>query len=70
MNEMDGLLLKWHMKKNGDAIVDLAKHLNVAVSTLYEKLKNKKQQFTQNEINLITQRYKLTPDDVVKIFFN
>lgn len=69
---MDTLLFKWHVKKNGDTLKELAKFLNLHPHTLYMKYKEggKKQQFTQREIQLIAKRYNLTSEDIAKIFFN
>lgn len=66
---MDTLMLKWHMKKNGDTVNSLANKLGMASSTLYLKLRNDSS-FTQREIQSIVRFYKLAPKDVVQIFFN
>lgn len=71
---MNDLLLKVHMKGYGDTTETLAKALNIHPHTLYMKMREdgakRKQQFTQAEIRLITERYNLSPEDVVKIFFS
>ena len=72
---MNAHFLKGYMSQKGDDMESLARALNINVSTLYMKMAGKKegqrsQQFTQDEIKFITDRYSLTPDDVMKIFFN
>lgn len=72
---MDTKLLKATMILNDDTVEALAKALNLNVTTLYMKMSGKESgsrglQFTQEEIKLITKRYCLSPDEVVKIFFN
>ena len=72
---MNDLLLKSHMREYGDTSETLAKALGIHPHTLYMKMrevgeKERRQQFTQGEIRVIVERYKLTPEDVVKIFFN
>lgn len=69
---MDSLLLKWHIRKNGDTLTSLAEAMGLHPQTLYLKYKEggaKKLQFSQNEIRFIANRYKLTKDDIIKIFF-
>ena len=69
---MNELLLKVFMREHGDTQETLAQALNIHSHTLYMKMResNRKQQFTQEEINFITKRYNLTPENVVKIFFD
>lgn len=68
---MDTLLFKWHVKQNGDSMESLAKAMGIHAHTLYYKSREDypKQQFTQGEIEFIAKRYKLTGDDIKKIFF-
>lgn len=71
---MNELLLKVHMKEHGDTSADLAKALDIHPHTLYMKMRedapsDRRQQFTQGEIRFIVERYSLTPEDTVKIFF-
>lgn len=68
---MNTLLLKHEMKVYGDNDESLAKALNIHPHTLYMKMReeNRTQQFTQGEIRIISKRYKLTPEAVIKIFF-
>lgn len=71
---MNELLLKVHMKDYGDTNESLAKALNIHPHTLYMKMRDgvedkRRQQFNQGEIRFIVERYKLTADDVIKIFF-
>ena len=57
------------MKLFGDNQTDLANALNLSLSTTNAKI-NGKSNWTQAEISIITSRYKLTPEEVVKIFFD
>ncbi len=68
---MDTLLFKWYMKKNEDTNEALAKALDIHPHTLYLKSResNDKQEFTQSEIQKIIERYNLTGDEVLNIFF-
>lgn len=61
--------LKAFMRMHGDNHDDLAKALNIHPKTLYKKMANKEQEFTQSEIAVITSRYELTGDDIKKTFF-
>ena len=61
-------LLKYHIKENHDTISTLALALNIHYITLTLKL-NGKREFTQQEIALISKRYNLNAEEVVKIFF-
>lgn len=61
-------LLKYHMLENNDTIESLAEDLKLHYNTVSLKL-NGKREFTQQEIALISKRYNLTADEVVKIFF-
>lgn len=69
---MNELLLKVFMRENKDTQETLAEALGIHPHTLYMKMResNRKQQFTQEEINFITKRYNLSPENVVKIFFD
>ena len=66
---MDANLLRYHIKKNGDTLWKLATEIGIGESTLYRKLRGGDAEFTQGEIKSIVERYKLTSDDVMKIFF-
>ena len=71
---MNELLLKVHMKKFGDTRETLAKALGINEHTLYMKMRehrgeNRNQQFTQAEIRAIVERYSLTADQTMEIFF-
>ena len=61
-------LLKYHMLENNDTIESLAEDMKLHYNTVSLKL-NGKREFTQQEIALISKRYNLTADEVVKIFF-
>ena len=57
------------MIRYGDRQRDLATALGIAPATLSKKM-NGESVFTQPEIELIAMRYKLTADDIQRIFFN
>ena len=61
-------LLKYYMRENNDAIESLAEDLKLHYNTVSLKL-NGKREFTQQEIALISKRYNLNAEEVVKIFF-
>lgn len=70
MNEM---FLKGFMRKHGDTMDALAEALKIHPHTLYMKMREqgeRKQQFTQSEIQVIVKRYNLTPEDVMRVFFD
>ena len=68
---MNRLLLKWHMAANKEDATTLAQALGIHVNTLYNKMsENCEDKFTQDEIHLIFKRYKLSNDELVRIFFN
>lgn len=48
---------------------DLAKKLNISRSTLYKKLQGDLE-FTRKEINVIIAEFKLTDNEVIRIFFD
>lgn len=56
------------MVKNGDRQEDLAAALDVTPATLSKKM-NGESVFTQPEIEIIAIRYKLTAEDIQRIFF-
>lgn len=66
---MDALKLKWHMNKHNDTVPILAEFLGVNKITLYSKIRNEKQEFTQGEIKKIAERYSLTANEINEIFF-
>lgn len=62
--------LKGFMLLNGDKPEDLASALNIAVSSLSRKMNSYNDaDFTQKEIAVIKERYKLNPQQVDEIFF-
>lgn len=66
---MNEYFLLGHMKKYGDTRVTLAEILGIHPHTLYMKMQGEKQEFTQSEIRAISARYKLSADEISKIFF-
>lgn len=61
--------LKGQMVAHGDRQEDLAKALGISRSSMNYKL-NGRVQFRQDEMNIIRERYALTGDDMVYIFFD
>lgn len=66
---MNSNILKAKIKLNQDTQEDLAEHLGITNSTLSFKI-NGKADFLRAEIQLIKQRYNLTPNEIDQIFFN
>lgn len=66
---MNTNMLVSKMKLFGDNQTDLAIALNLSLASTNAKI-NGKSKWTQSEISIITIRYKLTPEEVVEIFFN
>lgn len=71
---MNADFLKGHMAANGDSMDDLANALGIHTITLYAKMRGDKSkhasQFTQREIKTIADRYRMTPNDIVRTFFS
>ena len=68
-------LLKMVMRRRNDKLDDLAQALNICRQSLYMKMRyiegnERKQEFTQGEIKTMVDRYNLTPDEIVSIFFS
>ena len=62
--------LKAQIVRHGDTSKALAKALGIAESTLSCKLNGRRDQcFSQFEIQIIIDRYKLTADEIMLIFF-
>ena len=58
------------MKRHGDTGGDLAHYLGITRQTFSAKLNEKRgSEFTQGEISKIKERYNLSADSVVAIFF-
>ncbi len=68
--------LKMVMRRHNDSLNDLASALNICRQSLYMKMRyvakgeERKQEFTQSEIRTMTERYNLTPEEIVNIFFS
>jgi transcriptional regulator with XRE-family HTH domain len=60
--------LKAVMKLNDDTQEELAKALGLQVSSVSERV-NGKIEFRRSEINAIRERYNLSPEDTIRIFF-
>ena len=65
---MDTKELKVEMIRNNDTGIELAKALGISRMAFSNKI-NMKTQFTRNEILLIRERYNLSADRVMEIFF-
>ena len=65
---MDVLLFKYLAAKNGDAMRDVAGALKVSTATISNRLTNKRGDFTRADIQVLKERWKLTPEQVDKIF--
>ena len=60
--------LKAAMKRNDDTQEKLAEALGLQVSGVSERV-NGKGAFRRTEINVIRERYNLSPEETIKIFF-
>ena len=60
--------LRAEIARHGDTCESLAKTLGITLAAFSKKI-NAKNDFKQSEIRAIMDRYELSPDDVVKIFF-
>lgn len=60
-------LLKYYINEHQDSVEALSIALDIHYNTLSLKL-NGKSEFTQKEIKIIADRYKLSADQVVKVF--
>ena len=62
-------LLEAKMKIHGDRQEDLAKALDISITTFNYKL-NGKSNFTRTEMQKIRERYSLTDEEFIEIFFD
>ena len=62
--------LRAKMALNGDTGGILSKVLGLSQQRFSAKLNDKNAEFTQGEIQVIKDRYNLTPKEVDEIFFN
>ena len=68
---MNKLKLESIMRLHGDTGTSLAKYLGMARPTFSAKINaTNGAEFTQGEIAMIIEKYSLSPDDVVVIFFD
>lgn len=65
---MDVLLFKYLAAKNGDTMRDVAKAIKVSTATISNRLTSKRGDFTRADIQTLKERWKLTPEEVVKVF--
>ncbi len=67
---MNKLRLESVMRIHGDTGTSLAVYLGIARTTFSAKINETNgAEFTQGEISAIKEKYKLTPEDIVNIFF-
>lgn len=68
---MNKLLLKSHMAKRGDTQSVLAESMGLSLSRLNAKINGTGgAEFTQSEIAFISERYKLSGSETMRVFFN
>lgn len=68
---MNKLKLESVMKLHGDTGTSLAKFLDMSRTTFSAKINETNgAEFTQGEIATIKEKYSLSPDDIVSIFFD
>lgn len=68
---MNKLELESVMKLHGDTGTSLAGYLGIARPTFSAKInETNRAEFTQGEIAMIKDKYELSPQEVVEIFFN
>lgn len=66
---MDAVLFKYFMGRYGDTLQTLADALNIHKTTLSGKI-NGRDEFKQGEMTVIIDRYNLTPDETMNVFFS
>ena len=66
---MNKKMLRSQMVLHGATTLSLAKFLNISEQAFSAKINDKGTEFKQSEIAAITNRYDLTPNQVVSIFF-
>lgn len=67
---MNTLELKVEIMRNNDTASKLALFLGMTNPTFSNKINGKGAEFTQSEIALIKERYNLSAERVMEIFFN
>lgn len=67
---MNGVMLKSVMVLNGDTIRDLAEYLHISPQSTSDKINERGTEFKLGEIQMIKEKYRLSPDQVDAIFFN
>lgn len=68
---MNKLKLESIMRLHGDTGTSLAKYIGISRTTFSAKINETNgAEFTQSEISMIREKYSLSPDDIVQIFFN
>lgn len=70
-DDMNKLRLESVMRLYGDTGTSLAKFLGMARTTFSAKINETNgAEFTQSEIAMIKEKYSLSPDNVIEIFFD
>lgn len=68
---VDSALLKYYISTKGDTLSSLAAAMNVSPTWLSAKVNNAPgAEFWQSEIMFIRNKYKLSPEEVCRIFFD
>lgn len=68
---MNKLRLESVMRLHGDTGTSLAKYIKIARTTFSAKINETNgAEFTQSEIAMIAEKYSLSPEDIVLIFFD
>ena len=67
---MNKLELKSIMARHGESVTDLAKVIGKTPQTVYNKMNEKKQEFTQGEIRKIADHYGMTAEQLKAVFFD
>lgn len=68
---MNKLRLESVMRLHGDTGTSLAKYLQISRTTFSAKINETNgAEFTQGEISMIREKYSLSPEDVIGIFFD
>ena len=67
---MNSRLFRSIMMLHGDTNKTLAEFLGISEQSVSNKINENDTEFKQGEISKIKARYNLSPEDVVKVFFN
>lgn len=67
---MNKNLLRSKMALAGDRYEDLARYIGISLGTFQRKINEKDGEFSQSEISMIKQKYLLTDEETIAIFFS